>query len=814
MDEKTISASYLIISEEKSDSLYSMYFGVSCAFFALRLLSETEKEDEKWSKLRDKMLQGSAQLLGLLVWRIRREEANLAKCELLQKLETAEKEIEELKKRRHEDAKANEKVVGIFASQEQGWLIERKKLRQQIGALINELRVIEKKKDEEIANLNKKLNEMELLMESKDRMIEEMEQKGKALEEKVMKFKSVAEELRETAKREAQEHSTELWKHKTAFIEIVSNQRQLEAEMGRAFRQVEATKLELDAVLEQKEESVLLAQKLSIEITKMRKDLEQKDKILSAMLRKSKLDTAEKQLLLKEAKASKAKKKQGELETEKWRAVSESRHEKHSLKGVFPNQTGAKLDISLGVKELSNSGKTRSQPTDIILEYDYSELKTNPEVFSPLPDYHSPEGSEDLVTVDAKRLEGWVRTAAEKYETVIEKRHHLELDAFAEQMRLKDEKLEAFRWRLLSMELESKRLQSHVEGLNQDVSQLRQDNMKLEALLLEREEELDSLKEQFASQLKPLTCQKTNLLNLSLHDPALSHDSFWPKLKIIKKKSTEKEQETKTTLLDKSQERHAKKEEVIPSYNESKNIRLIIQSPEKEFEDEREYPNPDPQKETNESIVVDSVEKSALPGQSLSKTKNTPWRMDLQALGVSYKIKRLKQQLLMLERLTGKQENGEDMKGSDNGMEGFLLLISLLNKQVSRYQSLQGKTDDLCKRMNFQHDNDLDTSQGDCSTTKSKGETKTLEHFLEETFQLQRYMVATGQKLMEIQSKIAIGFIGVELDKTATFDMKRFSDNIRSLFQDVQRSLEVRIARIIGDLEGTLACEGMINIRW
>ncbi|OMO93616.1 hypothetical protein COLO4_16772 [Corchorus olitorius] len=771
MEEKRrISGSYLIISEEKCDSLYPMYFGVSCAFFALRLLTGPEKEDERWSEFKEKMLQGSAQLLGLLVWRIQREEANLEKSELLQKLQAAEKEIEELKKRRHEDAKANEKVVGIFASQEQGWLIERKRLRQQIGALIHELRVFGKKKEEEIADLNNKLNEME----SKDKVIEEMEQKGKELEEKVMNLESIVEELRETAKREAQEHSTELWKHKTAFIEIVSNQRQLEAEMGRAFRQVEATKMELDSVLEQKEESVLLAQKLSIEMTKMRKDLEQKDKILSAMLRKSKLDTAEKQMLMKEVKVSKAKKKQAELETERWRAVSESRHERHSLKNMFSNQTSAKMEVSSGLKEVSNSGKTRSQPTDLGFDYDYSESKTIPEAFSP-----SPEEKEDL-----------------------------------EQMRLKDEKLEAFRWRLLSMELESKRLQSHVEGLNQDVTQLRQDNMKLEALLMEREEELDSLKEQFGSQLKPLMgCQKTtpNILNSSIslhhHDPALTHDSFWPKVKIITKKSTDQkeQQETKSSFVDKSQE------EVIPPYNESKTIRLIVQSPEKEFEDEKEISNPSPiHKETNGSPAdVNPSDKSL----SNSKTKSTPWRMDLQALGVSYKIKRLKQQLLMVERLTGKQESGNDIEGDDiNGMKGFLMLISLLNKQVSRYQSLQGKTDDLCKRM---HDNDLDTSQlGDSSSKKTKGAgTRTLEHFLEETFQLQRYMVATGQKLMEVQSKISSGFTGVELDKAATFDMKRFSDNIRSLFQEVQRGLEVRIARIIGDLEGTLACEGMVHFR-
>ena len=68
---------------------------------------------------------------------------------------------------------------------------------------------------------------------------------------------------------------------------------------------------------------------------------------------------------------------------------------------------------------------------------------------------------------------------------------------------------------------------------------------------------------------------------------------------------------------------------------------------------------------------------------------------------------------------------------------------------------------------------------------------------------------------MEIQSKIAYGFIGVteEINKTASFDKKRFADSVRTLFQEVQRGLEVQIAQIIGDLEGTLTCEGMIHLR-
>lgn len=77
------------------------------------------------------------------------------------------------------------------------------------------------------------------------------------------------------------------------------------------------------------------------------------------------------------------------------------------------------------------------------------------------------------MTADVKQLESWVLSEAEKYATLIEQRHHLELDAFAEQMRIKDEKLETFRWQLMSMELESKWLQSDIEGMNEDMSQLR-----------------------------------------------------------------------------------------------------------------------------------------------------------------------------------------------------------------------------------------------------------------------------------------------------------------------------------------------------
>lgn len=110
----------------------------------------------------------------------------------------------------------------------------------------------------------------------------------------------------------------------------------------------------------------------------------------------------------------------------------------------------------------------------------------------------------------------------------------------------------------------------------------------------------------------------------------------------------------------------------------------------------------------------------------------------------------------------------------------------------------------------LQHENHLNLRSRGSTIPLLQDRTKRLEHFLEETFQLQRYIVATGQKLMEVQAKIASGFAGdaLAIEKTEHFGMKQFADIIKTLVQEVQRGLEVQISRIIGDLEGTLTCGG------
>ncbi|KAJ8616368.1 hypothetical protein MRB53_035740 [Persea americana] len=903
MDAKEASKS--CVSEEREKSIYPMYFGVSCAFVALQLLSTAERSetnDTWWRVITDRMLQGSAHLLGLLVWKAQGGEATEARLELLNKLKKAETEVVELKRRRSEDAKANEKVMSIFASQEQNWINERKRLRQQIEALLKHLQVLDRKKEETISNLNQKTKDKEDIIVSKDKALEEEQKKREDVAEKLKIAEEAAEQLRETAKKEAQEHSSELWKHKTAFIELVSNQRQLEAEMGRALRQVEGMKQELDSVYEQKEEADVAVQNLSAEIVKMRKDVEQKDKILSAMLRKSKSDTAEKQMLLKEIKISKARRKQAELETERWRARCESRHDKSS-KSNSSNRASSRSEPSIE-SECSQFRRAELHPTNnsliprtLLLDYFESEHRKELECINARrvndteidsSSQRSPDGSGELViAASVKQLEDWVQQETEKYISILEQRHYTEIEAFAEQMRLKDEKVEASRWRLLSMELESKRLQSHIESLDENLSQVREENMKLQTMLLDKENELKSLKEEFNLHTRHFQMSNSNY---RLNPPAVGPKAAWSEVTVIKRKLKEKEQEQEAALVSCSQE---VENEIQAIENEKADAEAKLVGTELQCEKEEEHheifyiddvkrteptdselspdqikdekvagiyeqlveefgketPVEDPLQDASfanegqkleieevKELGVDTghvpedggvVDKSASVGNYLMR-KGYPLKMDLHALGVSFKIKRSKQQLVMLEKLAATQafkkatthEDAIDSAEScakkcnnedEQHIKGIRLLASLLTKQLKRYQSLEEKTDDLCKRM---HENDCGGSVKSSSTGKTKVQIGTLEHFLEETFQLQRYMVATGQKLMELQSRIACIFVdNSESREPRGFDVRQFADGIRTLFREIQRGLEVRIARIIGDLEGTLACEGILNLR-
>ncbi|ERN14063.1 hypothetical protein AMTRI_Chr01g133620 [Amborella trichopoda] len=939
MEEKE--ARYLSLIPDKVDCVYPMYFGVSCAFVGLHLLTTEKKRELRgkmfndWSKIMEGMLRGSTQLLGLLVWKIQREGKFSDISELQIEIKKAKAEVAEMKRRRAEDAKANEKVAAIFATQEQSWFSERKILRQHLQASLKALHALRtkvctdcQKKEVTISNLNQVVREKDHLIESKLKALEEEENKTENLEERLQKAERETEELREKLSREAQDHSSELWEHKTAFAELVSNQRQLEAEMVCALRQVESTKEEFDAIFEQKEESIAMVQKLSEEILRMQKEADQKDKVVSAMLRKSKLDTGEKQKLLKDLKILKAKRKQAELETERWRDLYESKvrpipKSGKNLRSDSVNRADLRLELPLEKKtpqkwrnrtelEMADE-RIETRPHTLLLEYLEMEHGGENDCLLPKKMDIAASGSfiensagdnEILITTSVRQLEDWIQSETEKFTALLEQRHSTELDAFVEQMRFKDEKLETFRWQMLSMELESKRFQSRIEELEENLSQFREEDLRLRSLLVEKEKGIDTLKERFGLHVRHC---RNNCTPDEVNSPLLPM-AMLSEVKAMKRKLREKEQEHKTTLVNVSHEvgsevperesrftvmgkmmvrKNLNERECSEPELQKRESRLAIlgarliqkNSNEKECKDRgvvvavvedaskaklatwsramMEIRGESPKEEDNiedqfqgmgmttketewkKEADIDENEKKVCQDKADVSSKYDPlenWllrkdaarKVDVHALGVSYKIKRLKQHLLMLEKLMetdaskkpgGRDEviyvleNCEKRKIDQQGdIKGLISIISLLNKQVRRYQTLEEKTEDLCKRMSM---NDKEESASDSSYGRTREQTEALEQFLEEIFQLQRYMVATGQKLVQIQSEITFNLVGSadKVEEPIGIDMRQFADNVRSLFRDVQRGLEVRIARIIGDLEGTLAREGILHLR-
>ncbi|KAG1346414.1 putative trichohyalin [Cocos nucifera] len=442
---------------------------------------------------------------------------------------------------------------------------------------------------------------------------------------------------------------------------------------------------------------------------------------------------------------------------------------------------------------------------------------------------------------DFERLQDWVRFETEKYATVLEQRHYTEMEAFTEQLRVKDGKLEAFRWQLLSMELESKRLQSHMEGLDRNLSHFKEENLKLEALLLDKEKELKSLKDKIRYLVQ--RCQKNN-------------SNYFPRseVKLTKRIQREKDQESKTNLVRDTQkagslvlemdawnaseetqliqlESHRNRElmcrvstatdtaAISPTYraqsadnfegnaitcvnetpleepkrgesisrDEAESIILTSPSPKEEIEEEKEVTMDPGNVPLTNSFQEDADidDKYSSVGPSIMK-KDSSWRMDIHALGVSYKIKRLKQQLLVLEKLTASQameqpttKDGTSKDEADENRQqekGFMEMMVLLS-------------DNLGCKLTFSS-----LSSYHVSTRTTELEAAGI-HQLAGQRNKPKHLNSFWKKPFSCKG----------------FNMRLFADIVRTLLQEILKGLEVRIARAIGDLEGTLASDGILH---
>ncbi|CAN4076381.1 unnamed protein product [Withania somnifera] len=170
--------------------------------------------------------------------------------------------------------------------------------------------------------------------------------------------------------------------------------------------------------------------------------------------------------------------------------------------------------------------------------------------------------------------------------------------------------------------------------------------------------------------------------------------------------------------------------------------------------------------------------------------REAPWKIDGESTGVSSKLKLLEQELLNLEKI---------------GKTDLSKVPSSMRKQVKRYQALAGKIDDLCRRMQ---------ASDPCEPTLSpEFRTQRQTEFLLEAFRLQQRAAETGQKLMVLQTDSGKSYYGDEFEGQAQLATKRSFDSIRNNLKEIQRNLEIWLARIIGDLEGILSRDGASRVR-
>ncbi|CAI9274861.1 unnamed protein product [Lactuca saligna] len=173
--------------------------------------------------------------------------------------------------------------------------------------------------------------------------------------------------------------------------------------------------------------------------------------------------------------------------------------------------------------------------------------------------------------------------------------------------------------------------------------------------------------------------------------------------------------------------------------------------------------------------------------------RESPWKVDGDSSGVSAKLKLLEQELQNLENI---------------GSNDLLKVPSLMRKQAKRYQALSGKIDDLCRRM--QENDPCEPNAGLEFRTQRQTE------FLLEALRLQQRASETGQKLMALQTETGnwngCNYGNDLVEGRARLTTRLALNSIRNNFRDIQRNLEIWLARIIGDVEGILARDGASRV--
>jgi hypothetical protein len=547
---------YLSLKENEPWPLLAEYFGVALAFAALGALirglngSKGTAAQVKFSlKLQrialQAMLKGAMERLQCLAQNAEdlklslkesvdardedRKAWEIERTNLLQKIADAKTEVAEMKRRRGEDAKANEKVVQIYSSQEQSWRTERKKLRHEIDLLRKDLlrkeigglfnprstpgrtRCCEecKVKAKHLKELEETLSEKEFLMMTAMEDAQSEEHERNEVAEKLVKAEAIATELRVKI---AIEDSNRM--QQQAFIaEIAAKQQETERQLETVLESLEKAKADIAVVTENHAATI---EKLSHDLSTLQEDLDDKEEVIRVMLRRASVEREEREALARELSQSTTLRKQRESEKERWKRLAEERARMNSISSsgkdaahitTTRRSVGSRTELDklvelqkVHAQELQNMGSVRSRQIEglelqvelykakvleleQVIEVQHAtdvehqerrQEKQCPRGLAGLPEpveSSTPACSSWKVldfqesTKDPAAFKEWLEVVKGWHAAQLKEQHRHEVEAFERQMQVKDEKIGAFRSQLMAMESETMKLKSELEEL-------------------------------------------------------------------------------------------------------------------------------------------------------------------------------------------------------------------------------------------------------------------------------------------------------------------------------------------------------------
>lgn len=276
---------------------------------------------------------------------------------LAQKLSVAEAQAASVHKRRQEDAKANEKVVGIFASYEQSWKNEKKKLNREIELLKNEVVGTRKRsfrhgdggpgcdecksKAQKLEKLEDKLCEKEFLMAAAMDEARSDQHERNQLAGKLAMVELCASDLKEKLSKEMA-RTGEL---QVTIADVTQRNEETERKLTCAATELESAKREAEAVSAAKMNQNAMIEELLEELTNSRKDVDDKEEIIAVLMKRSNIDRQEREQLLHQLAHAKSKRKAAETEKDRWKRLAEER-----ARNVPAGKDAQKARRSLGSK--------------------------------------------------------------------------------------------------------------------------------------------------------------------------------------------------------------------------------------------------------------------------------------------------------------------------------------------------------------------------------------------------------------------------------------------------------------------------------